>query len=68
MTCEFCNYFANIEPQRIVYEDEKYVAFTAREPLANGHCIVVPKDHGEFITDIKDTGRFFTLIGYCHSP
>lgn len=64
MSCEFCNYSTNIEPQRIVYEDEDYMAFTAREPICNGHCVVIPKEHSEFVTDVPDVKRFFTLISY----
>lgn len=64
MPCEFCNYFANIEPQRIVYEDEDYMAFTAKEPLVNGHCVVIPKEHSEFLTGVPDVKRFFTFISY----
>ena len=64
MNCEFCNYSMNIEPQRIVYEDEDYMAFISREPLVNGHCIIMPKEHVEFIADIEDLKRFFTLVRY----
>lgn len=64
MDCEFCNYNMSIEPQRIVYEDENYIAFVAREQMARGHCIITSKEHSEFITDIEDVKRFFTLIKY----
>ncbi len=64
MMCEFCNYFSNIEPQRIIYEDEEYMAFVARESVVNGHCIVIPKDHSEFVANVHDVKRFFTLISY----
>ena len=64
MTCEFCNYFVSIEPQRIVYEDEDYMAFIAREPVVNGHCIVIPKEHSEFITGVPNIERFFKLISF----
>lgn len=64
MECEFCNFNMNIEPQRIVYEDEDYLAFIAREPAANGHCVIITKDHFEFISQIADVKRFFTFISY----
>lgn len=68
MACEFCSYNMTIEPERIVYEDEDYIAFTAKEPAATGHCIVITKDHSEFVADIPDVKRFFTLISYlCQS-
>jgi len=64
MSCEFCDYFANIEPQRIVYEDEDYMAFIAREPVCNGHCVIIPKEHSESISDVVELKRFFALISY----
>ena len=64
MECAFCSYNMNIEPQRIVYEDENYIAFVAREPIVNGHCIIITKDHVEFVSQIDDIKRFFTLVSY----
>lgn len=64
MTCEFCAYHMNIEPQRIVYEDEDYMAFVSKEPIVNGHCIIMPKEHAEFVTGLPDVKRFFILISY----
>ncbi len=63
MDCEFCKYNMTIEPSRIVYEDEEYIAFMSKEPLINGHCVLVTKNHHEFIDEVKDLPRLFRFIG-----
>ena len=64
MECEFCSYNTTVDPSRIVYEDEEYLAFISKEPLVNGHCVLITKDHHEFISEINDLQRLFKFISY----
>ncbi|EHL02535.1 putative Hit family protein 1 [Glarea lozoyensis 74030] len=41
-------------PSFKLYESEKVFAFLDINPLSKGHALVIPKHHGEKITDIPD--------------
>lgn len=41
-------------PGHIVAEDEQYIAFLDINPLAKGHCLVVPKEEVDYIFDMAD--------------
>ena len=50
--CVFCDIAARRAPAYIVYEDESTIAFLDIFPFTRGHLLVVPKRHGERLTDI----------------
>lgn len=54
--CIFCNILNGDIPSYTVYEDESTYAFLDVNPLSRGHTLVIPKRHGEELTDLnRDT-------------
>lgn len=45
MDCIFCNIVQKSTPAKLVYEDEKAIAFEDIHPKAPIHLLVVPKEH-----------------------
>ena len=56
MDCLFCSIAKKEIPARLIYEDEKAVAFLDIHPRAAGHAIVILKDHSETTLDLKENG------------
>jgi len=50
--CTFCAIANRTSPARVVYEDERTMAFVDIVPLTRGHTLVIPKVHAENIFDI----------------
>jgi histidine triad (HIT) family protein len=50
--CVFCRIVAHTAPAYVVYEDETTMAFLDLFPFTRGHLLVVPKRHGERLTDL----------------
>jgi histidine triad (HIT) family protein len=44
-TCIFCDIVAGAAPARVVYEDDRTLAFLDIAPAAPGHTLVIPKAH-----------------------
>ena len=51
-TCAICKIIRSEEKAAIVFEDAMSLAFLDRRPLFPGHCLLVPKDHYETLTDL----------------
>jgi histidine triad (HIT) family protein len=49
--CVFCEIVAGRAPAYRVYEDESTLAFLDLFPFTRGHLLVIPKHHGERLTD-----------------
>ena len=54
MECVFCGIVKKEIPARIVYEDEKVMAFLDINPRAPGHSLVIPKKHVSLLADLED--------------
>lgn len=52
--CVFCKIIARTIPSHGVYEDERLVAFLDVGPIAEGHVLVVPRDHVENLADLSE--------------
>jgi histidine triad (HIT) family protein len=50
--CLFCGIVAGDVPSHTVYEDDEVSAFLDVNPLAEGHTLVVPKEHYERMGDL----------------
>ena len=50
--CIFCSIVDGETPGRIVHEDEHTLAFLDANPLAEGHTLVIPRDHHERVDDL----------------
>jgi diadenosine tetraphosphate (Ap4A) HIT family hydrolase len=52
--CIFCKIIKGEIPSFKLFESEKVLAFLDIQPLSRGHTLVIPKFHGEKLTDIPD--------------
>ena len=52
--CIFCKIVNKEIPARIVYEDEKYLAFLDINPTHEGQTLVIPKKHYKYVFDMPD--------------
>ena len=65
--CSFCQIIAGKAPVRKVYEDEQTLAFLDLHPISRGHCLVIPKKHVEWFTDIEpDDGIADPFLKTCY--
>ncbi len=60
--CLFCKIAAKQIPAKIVYEDEKVVAFRDINPQAPVHLLVIPKQHLTTLNDVQ--AEHAALVGY----
>jgi histidine triad (HIT) family protein len=51
--CLFCGIAKKEIPSKLVYEDEKAIAFTDINPQAPVHLLIVPKDHISSLSAVK---------------
>ncbi len=51
-SCLFCKIIEGDLSARIVFEDEHSLAFLDHRPVFPGHCLLVPKQHYETLTDL----------------
>ncbi len=60
-TCLFCKIATREVAARIVFEDEILLAFLDHRPVFPGHCLLIPKQHHETLTDLPEDliGPFF---------
>ncbi len=54
MDCIFCKIIAGQLPSFKVWEDDKFLAFLTIEPIRNGHTLVIPKKHENYLFDLDD--------------
>ena len=62
--CVFCKVISGEIAANVVFEDEVAIAFLDHRPLFPGHCLVVPKDHFETLSDlpVELVGPFFKNV------
>jgi histidine triad (HIT) family protein len=62
--CIFCKIIEGRIPCSKVYEDDLVLAFLDINPLAEGHTLVIPKDHVTLITDMsaERAAEFFERV------
>lgn len=64
--CIFCRIINGDLPAYKIAEDDKYLAFLDIAQFTEGHTIVIPKKHHEFIWDVEEIaslGEFVKKIG-----
>jgi histidine triad (HIT) family protein len=61
MSCLFCGIVSGEVSASIVFEDDVSLGFLDHRPLFPGHCLLVPKEHYETLTDLPAEliGAFF---------
>ncbi|KAI9306962.1 HIT domain protein [Cunninghamella echinulata] len=52
--CLFCKIIKGDIPSHKIAETDKSYAFLDINPLSEGHCLVIPKHHGEFFHQIPE--------------
>jgi len=50
--CVFCRIVAGEVPAHVVLEEEQVMAFLDARPVFPGHCLLVPREHHETLTDL----------------
>ena len=50
--CVFCNIVAGKIPAQVVYESRSTLAFLDVAPVAQGHVLLIPKDHYRWLSDM----------------
>lgn len=58
MSCKYCRIAQKQAPAHILYEDQAVVAFLVENPVSKGHALVIPREHAETYTQIKDLPGF----------
>jgi histidine triad (HIT) family protein len=63
-SCIFCKVVSGKIPAHVVFENEVAMAFLDHRPLFPGHCLLVPKDHFETLSDLPSelVGPFFLNV------
>ena len=62
MDCIFCKIIAGNLPAKIVYQDEKILAFHDIRPLAPIHVLIIPREHISSANDVSEDHA--TLLGH----
>ncbi len=60
--CVFCKIVKKELPAKIVYEDDKVMAFHDINPQAPIHILIIPKEHIETVNDLEEKHK--ELIGH----
>ena len=53
-SCIFCKIVAGELPAHVVYEDDIVIAILDHRPVRPGHCMVLPKQHFDYFTNLSD--------------
>ncbi len=64
--CIFCKIVSGDIPANKIYEDDDLLAFIDIAPVSDGHSLVIPKEHYEFLHDCpKDlAGKIFSKVSF----
>jgi histidine triad (HIT) family protein len=54
MMCIFCQIVEGTVPSYKVYEDEHTFAFLDIAPVADGHVLLIPKHHEQFVEELPE--------------
>jgi histidine triad (HIT) family protein len=60
--CIFCKLVDRKIPSEVVHENESYLAILDISQFSEGHTIVIPKKHYEFIWDIPNEAKYMEFI------
>lgn len=51
MPCIFCQITTNQKPAYVIAKNSRALAFLDLNPVSNGHCLVIPKQHSDDFTN-----------------
>jgi len=58
-SCIFCKIVKGDIPSYKIYEDDKFLAFLDIAQFVEGHTLLIPKEHFEFVWDITYIGEYY---------
>ncbi|MCX6816684.1 MAG: HIT domain-containing protein [Candidatus Beckwithbacteria bacterium] len=61
--CIFCKIVAGEIPSYKIYEDKDFLAFLDIFPKTEGHTLVIPKKHVQYVWDYDNLGKYFETVG-----
>jgi histidine triad (HIT) family protein len=53
--CIFCKIVKGEIPNFTVFEDEEFLAFLTIQPVKEGHTLLIPKKHTDYLFDLPDS-------------
>jgi histidine triad (HIT) family protein len=53
MSCIFCRILDDEIPSYKVYEDDHTLAFLDKNPVEDGHTLLIPREHTQYIEDLS---------------
>lgn len=59
--CIFCKIISDQVPSFKIFENEKFLAFLDVSRFVEGHTLVIPKNHIEFIWDSQEIDELFSF-------
>lgn len=54
MSCIFCDIRDGKAPSHIIYEDERNLAFLDNKPVEDGHILLIPRVHKQYIGELSE--------------
>jgi len=60
--CLFCKIVDGKTPSFKIYEDDHYYAFLDIAQFTEGHTLVIPKKHIQFVWDSREIDRYFKVV------
>jgi len=70
MMCLFCQIIEGKVPSYVVHEDEHTLAFLDIAPVTDGHVLLIPKDHEQFVERLpeEDYNALFSSLKMLVKP
>lgn len=60
--CVFCQIVKDQAPAYKVYEDDKFLAFLDIYPRVEGHTLVIPKKHYQWVYDVPQFDQYWLVV------
>jgi histidine triad (HIT) family protein len=64
--CIFCKIAQGEIDVNKVYEDDHVIAFLDKEPIREGHTLVIPKEHASYVKDMQSVSYNKTMQAVQH--
>lgn len=61
--CIFCKIAKKEIPAKVVFENEKFLAFLDINPVNPGHVLVIPKEHYRWVWDVPNIDEYYKAVG-----
>ncbi|MGB9911277.1 MAG: HIT family protein [Microgenomates group bacterium] len=60
--CIFCKIVSGEILCWKIYEDKDFLAFLDINPFVDGHTLVIPKKHYQWVWQVPELGRYFEVV------